>query len=121
MRNENLKAGSGSKEWLRFFALMSSEIAERENQNLSLRLPLCQQLRQEELCELNAKLNEVHELQSYNQALEYTGRYDARASRYFLISFNKASRTVTVSPHYRFSEGGAEYNRLDRDLSDTNG
>lgn len=120
VRNENLKAGDGSAKWLRFFALMSSEIAEREYYDISSSLRGNQKERREELRELNAALNAVNELQGYNQALAYTDRIDASTGRYFLINFHKASRKVTVSPHNRFREGGAEYNRQDRDLSETN-
>ena len=115
VRSEDMKAGRGNDDWLRFFSLMSAEIAARE-----ARTGHNSRSRSEELADLNSKINALVELRSYNQALQFTDRVDAHEGGLFLINFNPIGKRVTVSPYSRYRDGSAAYDAEDRDLRETN-
>jgi ppGpp synthetase/RelA/SpoT-type nucleotidyltranferase len=115
VRNEDLKGGEGDANWLRFFSLMSAEIAEREVGSAHNN-----KTRREELTDLDAQINATVELRSYNQALRFTDRIDARRGGLFLINFDPVAKQVTVSPYSRYKDGNAAYDAEERDLRETN-
>ncbi len=115
VRNEPMKSGEGSKDWLRFFNLMSAEIADRE-----LQVTAKNAIRIEELKELDSTLGALKELQGYNQALKFTERVDARSGQFFLINFDLKSKAMSVSPYSMSKEGNAAYDAEERNVRGTN-
>jgi hypothetical protein len=113
VRNENLKAGEGSPEWRRFFALMSAEIAAREGQPVGPHVPQEANDRVTELRSLNRTLNAVQELEGYKQGIKYAEELAASGLGYFVISFNPSTREVIVNPFSQFRESSISYDRGD--------
>lgn len=113
VRNENLKAGEGSADWRRFFALMSAEIAVREGQPVGPHVPQESKDRISELRALNRKLNAVKELEGYKQGIKYAEELAASGLGYFVISFNPLTREVIVNPFSQFRESSISYDRGD--------
>lgn len=120
VRNENLKAGFGSEGWRRFFALMGAEIAQREGQSIGSLVPAETNYRREELRSLNASLNMISELESYNQAINYADKIAASGVGYFMINFFPETRTVSVAPYRGFRESTNAYDSQDRGLQSSN-
>lgn len=115
VRNEDLKAGKGDSDWLRFFALMSAEIARREENDNAKSAE-----RREEILEIDAKINALSQLRGYNYVLRNADRVDTVGSGLFLISFDPKSRKVTVAPYAGFRDGSAAYVAEERGWRETN-
>ncbi|NAZ37735.1 hypothetical protein [Rubellimicrobium sp. CFH 75288] len=110
MRGENLKAGLGDPDWLRFFALMSGEIAHREGEPISATLDQNRSTRLVELRDLEARLHAIDHLDGYAGAIKYINEEAMAGRGYFLISFDRETKTVIVRPYSIFSEGAQAYN-----------
>jgi hypothetical protein len=91
-----LKSSLGEKEWLRFFALMSSAIAEREGSPLVPGTPTNYAELVSELREHARSLDVSNRLQAFGTALK---SYESRLknNHYYLIEVNNSSRVVTVT------------------------
>lgn len=107
MRGEDLKAGEGSPDWLRFFSLVSGQFAAYERQPPVPGVAEDPAVRLDELRYLDNKLDAIATLESYNAAIARVGAvYGAQGGR-FTIRFDRAAQTVTVTPFYagRMVEG----------------
>lgn len=109
VRRENMKAGEGSPDWLRFFRLMSAKLAVVEGQPCGDGVPDDQRLRLEELAHLNNKLNALSELESYNQAINFAEKTYAAWYDKFLLSYYPDSKNVFIEPYFGFREGTDAY------------
>lgn len=108
VRGENLKAGQGSADWLRFFVLVSAEFAAEEQAAMVPGVPENAAERQAELREIADRLDAVQTLESYNQAIYQTEGYLGLKGKSYLILFDVETKKVTVrtySPMARMSEG----------------
>jgi ppGpp synthetase/RelA/SpoT-type nucleotidyltranferase len=101
-RGEELKNHLGSSEWLRLFLLMSSEFAEAENCALP---PGCPDKvdRRDELRDLEGTLGAVRVLETISHGVRGTDIHLAQNFRpaYYLIRYDHATKTVSVSPQNR--------------------
>jgi len=112
---DNLKGGEGNPDWLRFFKLMSAEIAEREGLPADKSAPKRND-RLVELRALNKRLGAIQELESYKEAIHYTDAFFGNDYRYVLMSFNRMTKTVTVRPYIGFRDIDEEYERIEGGL-----
>lgn len=65
--DQNLKAGSGSKEWLRFFALMGSYMAQKENLPLVPDTPRIQSALRNAISNLALHIDAIAKLEAYGE------------------------------------------------------
>ena len=79
----------GSKEWLRLFALVSSEISIAEGCELVPNTPTCDQERGSEIRDLTNKLKAIETLFAYRATVRYaTGATQKRKAKYFLVEYD---------------------------------
>lgn len=98
MRGEDLKAGKGDDDWLRFFVLMAGEFACEEGQPMIPGLPDDQSERRRELKDLEARLSAVDTLATYRSAIRGVDMKQASRGTRFIISFDRNSQSVSVRP-----------------------
>lgn len=94
-RNEDLKGGQGSEDWLRFFALMASDIAALEGGVVVPNTPESESDRRHEIVALERGLNALEKLEGYRNALKIT-ESTRTASPFFLIQFDPQTNQVSV-------------------------
>lgn len=104
VRNEDLKAGEGNREWLRLFALVSAEYAESEGCLPAPGMP-DKSARIAEIRELDRKLSATNTLVNLNQAFDFSHSYNT-SSKYLLIQYNNNNRTVRVKGFNTIVQGG---------------
>jgi Region found in RelA / SpoT proteins len=92
-----LKSNIGDKDWLRLFALMSSEIAVDEKTPLIPNTPLERPQRIKEIRQLAHKLRAIKTLNAYRAAIEWVGRRKKIDARYFIMQYDYDENKVTVS------------------------
>jgi ppGpp synthetase/RelA/SpoT-type nucleotidyltranferase len=92
-RDEDMKAGLGSPQWLRLFRLMSEEFAVMEGSEGSP-----SRSRVDEIRALNIDLNAASVLEDMKQATKFMEDYVHEDSPYFLITYNMTDHTVKVHP-----------------------
>jgi len=119
-----LKSSQGEREWLRFFALMGTAMAIREEtppvpNTPTSRTELVRQLRQ------HARSLQVEaKLRAYGNALQTLEKpSELKNSHYFLLALNPAAGTVTVTG-YKFREvekASNEYLATERAISQITG
>lgn len=95
---EDLKSGEGDRRWLRFFALISAEFAEREGEAAVPGVPFDQQERQRELRAINEELNALGSLENVRSAVNAVTGVRARQSTAYIVSFNPDSQEVKIVP-----------------------
>ena len=117
-----LKSNEGSADWRRFFAVMSSAIAEREKTPLVPNTPQTHAELCEEIRDLATRLHVEHTLSSYSAALNYIGTIAAKDAKYFLVRLSRAdqktyvtgftpSQSQTAQDRYMELEKGAKDNK----------
>lgn len=98
-RQEDLKAGTGSNDWLRLFQLMASEIALAEG-SPELKSAPSRGERMKEIRDLNKRLRAASTLENLRQAFNYVESYQTTLDpKYFLIRYDNVNSTVTVDPY----------------------
>lgn len=112
IRDEHIKGGEGSTGWRRFFALMAGEIAAREGTAPVPGVSEDTLIRRAELSDLDDALGAIRELDGLNEGLAATEKI-VGANAYFLLRFDRASRTVTVKPYTSLLTGGWAYDAAD--------
>lgn len=91
---EDLKHHRGSKEWLRFFKLISGEFAYVEDCEVGPDMPTRRE-RISEIRDLNHQLGAVRVLENIRTATHYAESYTFERGRYFLLRY-KPDHTVEV-------------------------
>jgi hypothetical protein len=91
-----LKSSVGEKDWLRFFALMGTEIAVRENTSPVPHTPTNTNELRQELRDYASRLDVEGKLQAYGNALRAHEQGIIPGAHYFLLRLNAADQTVTV-------------------------
>ncbi len=108
VRNEDLKAGEGDADWLRFFELMSGEFAVEEAQPVPQTVSENHAERRDEIRELNARLGALKHLQTYNDALRQTENFAVNStSKYFLIQYDYTKFNVGIRGFSRYPQSYA--------------
>lgn len=100
MRREDLKASMGCPDWLRFFTLMSGEIATAEGMALPPGLPDDPKVRRGEVVELQSKIDAIKTLESYRSAINHMHEGARSFSGRYVISFDRRAMKVTVRSLY---------------------
>lgn len=123
--SQALKSSQGEDEWLRFFALMGSELAIREKCDVIVpNTPTSRSERKKELKHLSAKLRVEYVLQMYRQALNI-GRDDARNKNnfYFLLKLEPSHSKMTIRGFQKrqLELATSEYLRVEQEISNTLG
>lgn len=114
VRNENLKAGEGSAEWLRLFAIMSSIFAEEEGTEPVPGVPVDPIQRRSELMHLERSLNAVECLRRYNEAINFSQIHVGHKSApYYLLSYG-ADWSITVVPFGAQHAGSLRYQEAEQ-------
>jgi Region found in RelA / SpoT proteins len=105
VRGEDLKGGKGNGDWLRLFALMSSEIAILELATTVPGIPESESERREELRHLNNKLAAADNLRCWNSAIRITDQISTSLSKFYVVQYDPDTQRVTVEPALRISQG----------------
>lgn len=108
----DLKGSRGDPEWLRLFELMASEIAHSERQPELPGAPTRED-RVRELLDLNRRLDAAAKLDQINQAVRFTDIYRVDRSQYFLVTYDREERTVSVRGYDAPIMGAASYDRAE--------
>lgn len=109
-----LKASSGETEWLRFFSLMGSVIANLEQSPIVPDTPTNPIALIKELKQYAKKLDVVNLLNAYTVTIQHLNEQDAH---YFIVVLDAQSQSVNISgfPKNEFSNASAAY--LDKEES----
>jgi ppGpp synthetase/RelA/SpoT-type nucleotidyltranferase len=95
VRGEELKSGAGNEDWLRFFALMASEIAAEEGGVVVPGTPASDSDRRKEIVALSRGLDALKSLEGYRNAVKVS-ESTSTASPYYLIQFDRRTNQVAV-------------------------
>lgn len=98
MRGEDMKAGVGSADWLRFFVLMSAEIATYEGLPIPSGAPDDAKERLEEIAELEERVEAIKTLESYRSAIDHLHQGARSYSGRYVITLDRSAMRVTVKP-----------------------
>lgn len=109
-----LKSSAGDPEWLRFFALMSSEIAVMEDRSIVPKMPKDADERRRELRSLARRLEVVPRLHSYSVALESAERTVTKATPYAVMEIAPTEGWVTIRPFANQATAAETYDALER-------
>jgi Region found in RelA / SpoT proteins len=113
--SQALKSSAGSEDWLRFFALMSSEIAGREGTPPVPGTPGDEARFSGELLELTLSLGVVERLTAYGATLKvFEERTAGGSSKYFVLRLNAAERTLNVYSFGSLAQATGHYEALER-------
>jgi len=117
-RNENMKAGEGSIDWLRLFKCVSDEIAFAEGCETG-RLAPSRPARIAEIRELNSTLGAVDLLENLKNATQYveTHLHPGHASLY-LLKYDHSDHTVSVQSYFDPLSGAASFDEAERAIEE---
>lgn len=108
---QSLKSSQGEQDWLRFFALMGTEIAFREGSPGVPDTPTDREDLKAELQEYTTRLNVTNRLRTFGAALRtLEPARIPRTAHYFLLVLDPAANSITVTSY--------RYDQLDRASSD---
>ena len=116
VKQQSLKRGVGDAGWLRFFALMSSEIAEKEGLPLVPGAP-GKKARHDEIQALNAELKALATLEAYRVHERVMGRKVGESWRYYIVQFNPLTMEVIVKPYLSYENGVSDYDRAEMGMT----
>jgi hypothetical protein len=108
VRNEDLKHGRGDADWLRFFALMSSEFAREEGSTIVPGTPADTKERRKEIKELDNKLDAIKSLDGFRRIIDKTAKAEASRGTIFLIQYDPVQGRVNVKTVPNFKKGSAD-------------
>ena len=94
-----LKVSKGKSDWTRFFQLMGTEIAYRENSPLVPRTPLNRSMWLEELRRCAIELRVRERLVGFTNALRATE--PVKAAQYFLLSLDDKVQNLSITGYNR--------------------
>jgi hypothetical protein len=115
-----IKTGGGEEKWRRFFALMSSDIAHRENKPLVPGTPTDRVELVTELRECVKELRVISVLNGWRQALRYlTGQHTSGASS-FLLLLDTDANTMQVKgfTDENIARASDEYLQAEQEIKD---
>jgi hypothetical protein len=94
--DQSLKSSLGDPGWLRFFQLMSSELARREETPSVPGTPSNLADARKELLDLVEQYNPIGRLQSYSEALNYI-EHSEKDDHFFILHLRPKSNTLVIS------------------------
>lgn len=107
-----LKSSQGEGEWLRFFQLMSSEIAHVESCNVVPGTPIDRGELRSQIGRLTRELDVVNRLDAYGKALQ---ALESRpVGKYYLLQLDVPERTLTVYSYRELVHATDEYSAIER-------
>ena len=110
-----LKSSSGEKDWLRFFALMSSAHALREGVPLVPNTPNDPSKLLHELREYTRKLDVIQRLTAYGQAMSFSEQVNiSRRGDALLLELDTAAKELTVRSYPNALVAADAYNAIER-------
>ncbi len=115
-RGEELKNQKGDKDWLKFFTLMSAEIAEAENCCTVPGTPLAKE-RRTEIKQLAKSLDALAVLEAVTKGFQGTDiplAADYKPSHY-LIRYDHSTKTVHVETHRQADKATLSYDEAEED------
>lgn len=121
--SQALKSSQGEEGWLRFFALMSTAIAQREKGAIVPNTPSDKRALTIELQSYVDKLDVVRILEVYAAALQTVTQPSTKNAQYFLLQLDPSARTVAVTG-YRANElerASNEYLESERRINEKTG
>lgn len=111
IRGEDLKGGSGDKDWLKLFELMSSEFAEAEKCPPVPGAPAGRD-RRREIRDLDKRLGAAATLDNLSQAFQAAERHVFdRETKYFLIRYDPSTKEVSVRAYQEPIKGIEIYDK----------
>ena len=114
---QELKSSQGEKDWLRFFTLMSSVFAHRENRPIVPNTPEKYVDLLDELQHYAKELNVITRLNAYRQATRVlSDKAKLKNVRYFLLQLDRVNRKIRVQ---RF--GRSDFHRASEAYLDAEG
>ena len=96
-----LKSSQGEDDWLRFFALMGSALAIRENTQLVPGTPNSLRDLQQEIEHYSNKLDVKNRLEHYRVALKVIDDADFERAHFFVLKLNPPKKEVSVAGFQR--------------------
>lgn len=94
---QSIKTGGGEEKWRRFFALMSSDIATREDKPLVPGTPTDRSVLINELREYAKELKVVRILQGWSSALKYLPAHANTGASAFLLVLDTEANTMSMA------------------------
>jgi hypothetical protein len=119
IRGEDLKAGQGNASWLRFFRLMSADIAISEGFDPGEGAPATQSDITSELQDLSRRLDAVRTLQDYNLAISQVIEQPLFNARFFLIEYKTSTLSIRVTPYSTLPSSQLALEQADSDSVST--
>jgi ppGpp synthetase/RelA/SpoT-type nucleotidyltranferase len=117
VRGEDLKGGRGDVDWLRFFALMSSELSFQEGLPSVPETPTTPEERAVELRALDHKLSALSVLDSYRRIIDATAAGSASTGSVFMIQYDNDTKQVRVKPFSSLTAGSRWYSAEEQSSS----
>lgn len=118
-----LKSSQGEKEWLRFFALMGTAIAIRENTPPVPDTPTSEKQLVQELRKYAVKLDVEARLRGYGAALQTLEEPSAQDSHYYLLVLDASAHTTTITGYRAIDldKASSDYLRVERAIAERPG
>jgi hypothetical protein len=118
-----LKSSQGEDDWLRFFSLMSSVLALRENSPTVPDTPLAPEELKEQLRYYVSLLDVEQHLHTYGAALKSFEDQSIAGAQYYLLELDPALKTVQVTGFKQHQLAAAEqqYIKLEKEIQENPG
>lgn len=113
-RNEDLKGGIGSGDWLRLFDLVSGEFAEMEGGGAVPGVPENPEDRRQELRHLVGELDALKVLDGVREAISFSDHVKVPDARFYLIEYDYKRRRVDILPKTYLPTGLEDYQSAER-------
>lgn len=120
---QSLKSSQGHAEWLRFFALMSSDLAIREKTSLVPGIPHDRRTLYGELYAVGQELDVVRRLAAYGNALQTLEDPSVSDAHYFLLALEPAVDRITIRGYSKseLPQATEQYLETEREMSAASG
>ncbi|MGY1751859.1 RelA/SpoT domain-containing protein [Blastococcus sp. SYSU D01042] len=109
-----LKSSQGADDWLRFFALMSSELAFREGTPLVPGTGPDRPAVIKELKRTAKRLDVVRRLNAYGATLRFVERQTGQSSRYFVLELNGETGELRLWAYSDLAQATEAYGAIER-------
>jgi hypothetical protein len=110
-----LKSSKGGDDWLRFFALMSSHIAEAEGTLLVPGTPTDRQKRTSEIRKLASELSIVKTLTAYGETLKHAEENNVDVNfKYFILRLDAKAGNLTILTFAKLTSATEAYDEMER-------
>ncbi|OGP63355.1 MAG: hypothetical protein A2170_02735 [Deltaproteobacteria bacterium RBG_13_53_10] len=111
---EPLKFGAGPEEWRRFFSLVGSAFASRENTPLVAGMPLEKNEILRELSELTKSLRVRQRLQGWTSAMTKLRSRNIRKAKWLLLVLNVPRNTISIIGYVDRAKAREELSKIEK-------